>query len=499
MPMGWKVALLAALLAGAFCAALLLFAPRPESSTPTYAPLESLATPIPAPTDVLRPEFAADAQAFPTAPRYALELALDPATARATGRQQVTYTNTAAQPLTDLYLRLFPNTPGYGGAMTVTQVSLDGRAVTPQFELHGSALRVPLDPPLAPEQSLALSLSWTVVVPTTSVSGYAQFAVLDGVMALANVYPLVAVYDDEGWNVELAPEYGDAVYSEIGFYSAQVTAPADTTLVASGLCSERQPGEWQCAAAPMRDMYMVLSDRYRLANQLVDGVVVNSYYYPEDGEAGRAVLQFAASALAWFGERFGPYPYSEFDVVETPTEAGGIEYPGVVVIADSLYEQGGRLEWVVVHEVAHQWWYALVGNDQVDDPWLDEALAQYSTLLYYREMYGPETAANILNDQFLETQRMLVEGENDMPVGLPVGAYSEWQYSAVVYRKGPLYFHELGQRLGDEAFFDVLRSYYHRNRYGIATPDSLLSAIQDVSGDRQIDLFERWIQGTGVP
>ncbi len=90
-----------------------------------------------------------------------------------------------------------------------------------------------------------------------------------------------------------------------------------------------------------------------------------------------------------YDQRIGAYPFSELDVVATPTSAGGIEYPGLVVIADSLYKEDTTFrEVVVAHEVAHQWWYSLVGNDQIDEPWLDEAFAQFTTALYYRDRYG---------------------------------------------------------------------------------------------------------------
>lgn len=199
-------------------------------------------------------------------------------------------------------------------------------------------------------------------------------------------------------------------------------------------------------------------------------------------------------ALTLYSRLFGPYPYQELDVVETPTRAGGIEYPTLVVIADRLYSGHPRLEWLVAHEVAHQWWYGVVGNDQVDEPWLDEALAQYSTVLYHEFLYGPDVADEIIQD-FQATYDRLVREGKDMPVGLPVAAYPEDLYGPIVYHKGPLYFHTLRQRVGDEKFFSVLRMYYQRHRFGIATPDSLLEVIQTVTGDAQRDLYDRWIRG----
>lgn len=464
--------------------------PAPPSPWPTASPFPTTSLP----EGPVHPESAGEAGDSPTASRYEIRIAVDPAAAQVSGHQEVRYTNAEDTSLNGLYLRLFPNTPGYGGRMTVTHLLLDGQPVTPTVELEGSALWVPLQPVLPPGQALGLSMDFTVTVPTSDPAGYAQLAYMQGVMSLPNVYPLIPVYDDQGWNVEVAPEYGDAVYSDVAYYTVQVTAPPTLTLIASGSCAGPS-GAWTCTAAPMRDIMLVLGQEYQRASQVVGSVQINSYFYPQHRESGARALEVAADAVTVYSGLFGPYAYAELDVVETPTYAGGIEYPGLVVIGDRLYRGSSRLEWVVAHEVAHQWWYAVVGNDQVDEPWLDEALAQYSALLYDEMVYGAQTAADVLEQQFRATYERLVADYEDMPVGLPVAAYDSARYGAVVYYKGPLYFHALRQEVGDQAFFAILQTYYRRCRYGIATPQSFLTAIRIVTGEEHRDLFEQWIWG----
>jgi len=462
--------------------------PSPSPPTPTF-PIPPLPTAAPT-VSPLPPD------AFATAPRYSISLAIDPAAAQVTGYEEIRYTNTENTPLRDLYLRLFPNTPGYGGAVRVTALRLNGETVSPEIRLGGSALRILLNPPLAPQQSITLNMAFTATVPLTDEIDYAQFAYVNGVIALPNVYPMVPVYDDEGWNVEIAPGYGDAVYSDIAFYQVEVTAPPTMTLIASGECSVPEAGRWVCAAGLVRDFALVLGDNYEVASGVAEGAIVNSYFYPDHREGGEQVLQIVINALTIYSRLFGPYPYAELDVVETPTRAGGIEYPTLIVISERLYDGHPRLEWVVAHEVAHQWWYGVVGSDQVDQPWLDEALTQYSTLLYHEFLYGSDTAAAILESDFQRIYDQLVDEGTDMPAGLPVAAYPRELYSPVVYRKGALYFHALRQRVGDESFFAILQTYYRRHRYGIATPESFLQTVQAVTGNAQRDLYERWIMGT---
>ena len=211
------------------------------------------------------------------------------------------------------------------------------------------------------------------------------------------------------------------------------------------------------------------------------------------------VLGFATEALRIFGGRFGPYPYTELDVVATPTTAAGIEYPGLIVIAERLYDGGDYLEWVVVHEVAHQWWYNVVGNDQVDEPWLDEALTQYSTSLYFEDRYGKAKADQIRQIAFWDRYRQAREEGRDRAVAGPVASFEAEDYGLIVYAKGPLFFHHLRELVGDPVFDDILRAYFQQHRYRIATPESFLAVAEGVSG-RDLDaLYQRWILTASAP
>ncbi len=495
--------------------------PAPTSTptpTPTSTPFPSpshtaIPTSLPTPTppnehaQALRPEFLADLDFFPDATRYEIELIVDPDMTTVTGHERVAYTNTDDIPLDALYLRLFPNTPSYSGGMTATNILLDGQPVASVTELGGSALRFPLDPPLEPGVRLDLELGFTIAIPTDAdrgnvpslSKGYRQFGYYDGVLALTNGYPLIPVYDDEGWNVEIAPHYGDAIYSETSFYTVRITAPSDMTLIASGNCAPSTSGSegsetWTCVTGPMRDFNVILGPDYQVESQIVEGITVNSFFYSSHRRAGEQVLDWAVETVRLF-TRFGAYPFTELDVVETSNRAGGIEYPGLVVVNAAFYEPiSESLEWIVVHEVGHQWWYSLVGNDQVDEPWLDEALTQYSTLLYFEDRYGAEMAVELLEGIFQQAYEKLVESGRDAPAGLPIAAYSKQDYGPVVYQKGPLYFHALRRKVGDTDFWEILQTYFTRNRYAIATPEDWLAVVEAVTGDEHRAIYEQWIE-----
>jgi aminopeptidase N len=165
-----------------------------------------------------------------------------------------------------------------------------------------------------------------------------------------------------------------------------------------------------------------------------------------------------------------------------------------------LYDQtGGSFEFVVVHEAAHQWWYGLVGNDQVDEPWLDEALAQYSTLLYFEEVHGTRAASEVRRRVFEDPHEELIEEGRDLPVGQPVRAFSREEYGAVVYGKGPLLFQDLRDEVGEDVFRSILRTYLRAHLYGVATTDTLLAVAEEVSGRDLDSLFAEWIGPPAEP
>jgi len=438
-----------------------------------------------------------DGLANPT--RYFIELVVDVENLTLTGSERLLYTNNETVDLKEVYFRLFPNSPGYGGAMEIDRVIVNGQEAQVIYEFSNSALEIPLAKPLAPGERLDITVDFLVSVPQDNEQGYGQFSCTDGVLAMPNFYPMLPVYDDEGWNIELAPGYGDAVYSDTSLYLVQLTVPEEMVVAASGSVIARvDNGDGTmtliCASGPMRDFNIVMSDRYQVVSNTVGETTVNSYYMPGDEEGGLEILEYASKALQTYNELFGLYPFSEFDVMATPTTAGGIEYPGLIVMNRNYYdEKGGNFEFTAAHEVAHQWWYSMVGSDQVDEPWLDEALTQYSTIIYFEEMHGKRVAETILESHFEGVYQQVIEEGRDAVVAQPVAAFSPEDYGPIIYCKGPLFFHTLRQQVGDDTYFEIMRRYLEQHKYGIATPESFLAVAEEVSGQGLDEIYHRWI------
>ncbi|MCJ7511803.1 MAG: hypothetical protein MUO23_02400, partial [Anaerolineales bacterium] len=309
-------------------------------------------------------------------------------------------------------------------------------------------------------------------------------------------------YDETGWNTEIPPEYGDVVYADSGFYRVRVETQKDLILVTTGVelarLEEQGRQVLEFAAGPVRDFYLAGSPDFVSQERPVDGILVRSTTLPGLEAGARNVLDFTEASLDDFGGRFGAYPFVELDMVSTPTSALGVEYPGIIAMAQRMYPEDSReyplpmLESVTAHEVGHQWFYSLVGNDQLDQPWLDESLAQYITMLYFGDQYGPRGAAGYR--ETLEQRWDQVERQ-PMPIGMPVGAYSPAEYSAIVYGRGGLFFEAVAAQIGQAALDQGLRAYAQQNWYGVGTPDELQAAFE-ASCNCDLDaLFAEWVGG----
>lgn len=427
---------------------------------------------------------------------------MDPTLTRLSGQESVTYTNRAQKALGEIYFRLFANYPDGGDKATVTSVRLNGNPISSTLEVQDTALRVPLSQPLAPNGVVKVDLDFNVTIPVSNTNHYADFTNSAGIITLPSVYPLIPAYDEKGWHIELPPPYGDLVYADTSFYDVQISAPVTMTVITSGstVAMNTQGSEktWHVVGAPMRDFDIDLSAILQLSSMQVGEVTVNSYYLPQDESAGKNALKWASGALSVYEKRIGPYPFKELDVVETPTTAGGIEYPGLVVIADELYrqpEQRNYFEFAVAHEVGHQWWYAQVGDDQVNTPWMDESFVQYTTLIYFQDTYGAGVANQILTRTFQDQYDRAKRESEDKPIGLPVAAYTERGYEEIVYGKGPLFFEAVRKQVGDDSFYKFMQTYYQRFKYQVAKPEDILDTINEVSGQNVKPLYDQWVLG----
>jgi len=435
---------------------------------------------------------------LPGAPVYHADLVLSDDVLLLEGREEVYYTNRETETLTEIYFHLFPDF--LGGSTTVSGVRLNGHAVEPQPAPELGLLRVTMDPPLAPGEPAVVGIDFSVRIPEGEGFGYGLLAFSDDVLSLSHILPMAAVYDEEGWAIEPPAPHGDLVFSDAAFFLVRISAPEALALAAAGAEIERRAenGRQQVtyAAGPARDFFLAASDRFVAQAEAAGDVTVRTYAFPEFGEASLRALEIAEDALRIFEPMLGDYPYSELDIVTTDMDALGMEHPGVFALALPLFDPLDTtyppvyLEATLVHELAHQWFFNLVGNDPLDEPWLDEALAQFATLVYFEQAYGPSGAEGFRQSLQERWQRV---GGAAIPIGLPATSYTSREYGAIVYGRGPLFVEELRRRMGQPAFESFLHNFVRSNRWGIATTQGFRSLAED---DCECDLgalFGEWV------
>jgi aminopeptidase N len=472
--------------------------PSPEH-TPTPTPPAWLAQQQMAMTREAR----SDLLALEDLTRYDIDLTIGVESLVLTGRQTTEYTNNSGEPLPELYFNLFPNSSRFAASMEISSLSIEGKEQQFEYQRNGTVVRVALPEPLDPGQTTTVAMDFTARVPHVQKNYYLVFAMAQGVLSLGDWHPMVAVYDDQGWNLDY-PEgtVGEIVFSESAFYTVRVTLPSGPALdvVATGVESEHTLNgdgseTWLYHSGPVRDFHLVVTDRYGVATSEVGETTINSYYWPEHEVCGREALASAGRALTLYSDLFAPYPFTELDLAEADLWPWAIEWPGLILVGAPLYsdpeEECG--EWHVVHEVAHQWWYSVVGNDQVDEPWLDEALANYSTALYYEWTRDPQEAAATIAEHIDERYEAYVQAYGDGIVGGPTSAYTRASYYPLVYGKGALFFAALRREIGDDAFFQGLRGYYERYKYRVGTAEGLRRAMETAYGHPLDEFFQHWI------
>ncbi|MEW6084247.1 MAG: M1 family metallopeptidase [Chloroflexota bacterium] len=426
---------------------------------------------------------------------YHIELNIADNLYELSGTQAVRYTNNEDIPLDEIRFRLFPNI--LGGKMQISDLRVSGESAAPRYGLRNSLMIVPLAEALDPGERVVLHMDFSVRVPQSVELNYGVLAYEEDVLALAHAYPMIAVYNREGWNAEIPPQSGDVAFADASFYLVRVTTPKDVTLVTSGrTIGVEEAGQVQIlnvASGPARDFYLAASPDYEETAQTFGDVIIRSYA-PKNLENGsRAAVEIASRALEKFNARYTNYPYTELDIVATPTLALGIEYPGMIAITSWIYDGNGEhpyFESTIVHEVGHQWFYNLVGDDQLDEPWLDEALAQFATLQFYADEYGAEG-----EDEFRASleERWAYTGNADIPIGLPVAEYAGVEYSAIVYGRGPLFFVDLREKMGDEAFDRFIKEYTETLAWDISTTESLQAIAEKNCGCELDEAFNEWV------
>lgn len=432
----------------------------------------------------------------------------DPQTQSLTVAQTILYRNQQSVPLEEINLHVYPNayqseeiapferrdwTSAYPngfspGFMEMRSLHVEGKERLERPE--GTILSIPLTSALKPGRTVRIEAEYTVQLPDSR----GRFGYGEDTVNLLNAFLTPAMFDQEGWHLDAYCAVGDPFYSETMEYAVALSAPEGYALASTGVVKSQRikdgAATWKIEAPRVRDFAAVLSTSFVSQETQVDGVRVVSHAFTQEDAA--LALGIASQAVATFQQRFGPCPYPEVEVCAADFFIGGMECPGLAVVDKTLYRQrrDGFLEFCIAHEVAHQWFYGGVGSDQVQEPWLDESLTEYATLIYYEDWQG-EPGFQQAYKQYIKPY-LYLKGLESEPIEQPITAFdSSYRYSAVIYAKGAAMWHALRGEMGDEAFFECLSTYYQRYLHRTAHKEALLECFPKEAQD----FLRAWLSG----
>lgn len=429
------------------------------------------------------------------------------------------YVNNTDVPLEELWFHLYPNAYREGAKVSpipsariaeaypsgrsyskleISSVAVDGAAI--ETVIAGSdedILTVALGRKLEPTERVSVKIDYSVKLPKVK----HRFGYTDKSTNLGNFYPIACMYRDGAFVADPYYSTGDPFFSDTANYNVKLTVPEDHVGAFTGSVRDETTADgnktYTVTADNVRDFAAVFG-KYEKMSGIAGSTIVNYYYYSDS--APETALNTAIAAVNTFSSLFGDYAYPEYSVVQTSFLNGGMEYPCLSMISDGV--SGDTYNDVIVHETAHQWWYAAVGNDEVKHAWLDEGLAEYSTMMFYEKntegykytFNGKRADALTAYTLYCETYKD--NGRGDTSMTRPVNEYAnETEYSYMTYVKGALMLDDIRNSIGTAAFESALKTYYKDHKYGIAEPQDLIGAMEKASKRSLSGVFTAWLDG----
>ncbi len=401
-------------------------------------------------------------QPDPHRPVIDLRFELDDDASTVTGTEKVVFTPDIATD--ELVFRLTANQPmsvAAGSGIEVGEVTGDD-VQDSDFEpagadalTQGGLLVVQLDVTLEPGQSTEVGIDFELSLGAGTFDRFGQDRQASW---WGSGHPLLAWEPGRGWAREpLVDSLGETATSPAADTTVSVLAPRGQTVLMTGGAEEMEDdGQhtlWRSSSPAARDVSVAVGD-FAVAEASVGDsrLIVGA----EDPDTAEDLLDEVSVAVDALQQYFGAFPYDPLTVARLDDYGGGIEYPGMILLA-------GGGETVLVHEVAHMWFYGMVGNDQGSNPWLDESFATYAEGLVTGQQVDPGAL------------------QQSLDVGLPIGEFSGAEtYIDIVYGKGSAMLDLAREESGADAFDSAIRCYVNANAWQIARPQDVESALREL-------------------
>jgi len=449
------------------------------------------------------------------AQRYELTAKLDPTRHRIEGTARITFTNTSTATLDQLVFHLYMNAfrdhesvfmresqgflrgtraEGSGSieleTLTVNDEDALARAERELVPHDFTQLRTSLATPLPPGQSVVIDTRFVVALPPL----FARAGYVRDFVSVTQWFPKLATLEPDGHFASFPYHALAEFYADYADYTLYVDAPRDYAVLASGIMAyEKRAGDRivrRFDAARVHDVAFVAARGFRIDVESIDGVLVRYLSPPGYGAALQAHARIVREGLRHYGKAYGTYPYPSLSVVVPPREAeggAGMEYPTLIITGGPWYDTPGLPSLsgasITAHELAHQWFYGLVGSDERTYPVLDEGLTEWASLDLLRTIGGGAEGIGALRIDRFEVARIIATRLTPSTAqGLPADAYAAAEYATSVYARASLALESIRRAHGRERFMRALSIYAVSQRYRHATPADLEHAFDAAYG-----------------
>ncbi|SNR49221.1 M1 family aminopeptidase [Blastococcus mobilis] len=406
------------------------------------------------------------AEPDPERPEISLDFRLADDRRSVTGTETVVFTPDLD--VGELVFRLIPNSPDSapaGNRLVIDRVGgkdvAGGRYEAAGATGPGGLYVVDLEDELAAGESTEVELDFSLTLGT---GGFDRFGVDGGVSWWASGAPLLAWEPGVGWAEDPFVDLGgETAASPVADTLVTISAPEDLTVLMTGVQAEPSAPRdgrrtWTSQEPVARDVAVAAGPFTTTEATAPGGTRVTTGVLPGGEVPGEELSAWTVAAIADLEAFLGPFPYETLTVALLPDFGGGIEYPSMIL-------QATPSRAVLVHEVAHQWFYGMVGNSQFRDPWLDEAFASWAEAVV-------DPGSGLVREAALDLPG---------PVGAAMDEYeSSGRYFRLVYDKGGAALLAAQRAVGEEAFEAAIRCYVDATAWSIATRTDVHRALTEL-------------------
>ncbi|NLK00308.1 MAG: M1 family metallopeptidase [Clostridia bacterium] len=371
------------------------------------------------------------------------------------GNEIIDFTNDRNQGMRDIFLALPAAAVNRESKMKIHNVLVNGLPAV--YEAKETYLMIDLPFVLEPFDSCRVEISFDTTVP----EGAERLGRSGKISILTCWYPVIPLKRIVPAHVS----YGEPYSFKAAKYDLEFTVDVGLQVM-TGLdrLESLQDGTKTIhrfkSEGPIRDLSLVVGS-FDIKKVEVEGVSLVYAFKDYDEE----VITHGAGALKLFQKWWGEYPYTSLTLVDVPLkDYQGMEYGGLLLLSTINRPSA----FVIAHEVSHQWWYGLVGNNQDEEAWIDEGLANYSAILYFEELMGKKQY-----DYFIKSYKKRSQGNSEPIKKAIVEFETETDYSINAYIRGALFWHDVRKKIGKGDLLNFLAYIQKLYRHGAVTTEEI--------------------------